>query len=141
MQLCNCIEEDSETGALCTDAADDVMCFGQGLMIWYLNWSLPSSSHLFTYLRCMYRASSLWSSNTSQIHSRKSHLLQLPRKNQVCRYGKSSCFSESVQGPAFTRHHFKTRFSVLIRNKASTSVSFPIFGLHIKQEFVLSYKT
>ena len=37
--------------------------------------------------------------------------------------------------------YFKTRFSVLIRNKASTSVSFPIFGLHIKQEFVLSYKT
>lgn len=35
MQLCNWIE-DSGSEAICTDAADDMVCFAQGLVVWCL---------------------------------------------------------------------------------------------------------
>lgn len=48
----NC--KDSQSGAICTDAASDVKCFGRGLAIWYLNGSFCPSPILSAYLRHMY---------------------------------------------------------------------------------------
>lgn len=40
VELCTRTEEGSQSGAIFTDAAGDVVCFGWGLAIWYLNWSV-----------------------------------------------------------------------------------------------------
>lgn len=72
MGLCNRIEEDSESGAISTDATSDVI--GQGLMIQYLNWSVfPPPLNLSTYLRHAYCASFLCGARAqaSQNSSRK----------------------------------------------------------------------
>lgn len=54
MQLCNWIE-DSGSEAICTDAADDMVCFAQGLVVWCLvSFLLPPFIYLTLDVCIMY---------------------------------------------------------------------------------------
>lgn len=82
MGLCNRIEEDSESGAISTDATSDVI--GQGLMIQYLNWSVFPPPLIYLLILDMHIVHP-----SSVEHVRKQvravperGLLQLPRENK-----------------------------------------------------------